>query len=150
MQCGSRQPHLQCEALGIFATCLKSNIRVEPEWIPREENELADYYSRIVDYDDYGLHPAVFQWLDSVWGPHTVDRFANPTNAQIERFNSRFWTPGTDAVDAFTCNWAEDNNWWFPPVYLIPRVIRYAQSLGAKGTLIAPHHLFGLCCSQMV
>ena len=76
MQCGSRQPHLQSEALGIFATCLKSNIRVEPEWIPREENELAD-----VDYDDYTLHPAVFRWLDSVWGPHTVDRFANSTNA---------------------------------------------------------------------
>jgi len=42
VHCGSRQPHLQSEALGIFATCLKSNIRVEPEWIPREENELDD------------------------------------------------------------------------------------------------------------
>lgn len=66
-----------------------------------------------------------------------MDRFANPTNAQIEKFNSRFWTPGTDAVEAFTCNWAEDNNQWFPLVYLIPRVIRHVQSSGAEGTLIA-------------
>ena len=91
-----------------------------------------------MEYDDYMLHPVLFQWLDNIWGPHTVDRFANPVNAQIERFNSRFWNPGTDAVDAFTCNWAEDNNWWFPPVYLIPRVVRYAQRSGASGTLIAP------------
>ena len=135
---GSRQPALQSEALSIFATCLRNNIRVEPEWIPREENELADYYSRVVEYDDYMLHPVLFQWLDNIWGPHTVDRFANPVNAKIERFNSRFWNPGTDAIDAFTCNWAEDNNWWFPPVYLIPRVVRYAQRSGASGTLIAP------------
>jgi len=75
---------------------------VEPEWIPRDENELADYYSRIVDHDDYRSNPAIFQWLDGIWGPHTVNRFANPTNAQIDRFN--FWTPGSEAVDAFTSN----------------------------------------------
>jgi len=79
---GSKQPHLQSEALSIFVTCLK-NIRVEPEWIPRDENELADYYSRIVDHNDYRLNPAIFQWLNGTWGPHTVDRFANPTNAQF-------------------------------------------------------------------
>jgi len=61
VQCGSKQPHLQSEALSIFATCLKNNIRVEPEWIPRDENELVDYYSRIVDHDDYRLNPAIFQ-----------------------------------------------------------------------------------------
>ena len=43
-------------------------------------------------------------------GPHTVDRFSGLDNAQLDRFNSRFWTPGTEAVDAFTCDWADDNN----------------------------------------
>jgi len=33
VQCGSRQPALQSEALGIFATCLRHKIRVEPEWM---------------------------------------------------------------------------------------------------------------------
>ena len=110
VQYGSRQNALQTEALGIFAACLSNNIRIEPEWIPRDENKLADYYSRIVEYDDYMLHPAVFNWLDSLWGTHKVDRFANASNAQLERFNSRFFTPGTEAVDVFTCNWADDNN----------------------------------------
>ena len=62
VQYGSRQAALQSEALCIFVTCLRNNIRIEPEWIPRREkiprreNELADYYSRIIDYDDYMLN----------------------------------------------------------------------------------------------
>jgi len=31
VQYGNRQPALQSEALGIFATCLRNNIRVEPQ-----------------------------------------------------------------------------------------------------------------------
>ena len=41
-------------------------------------------------------------------------------------------------MDAFTCNWADDNNWLCPPIYLVPRVIRHAQYTKAKGTLIVP------------
>ena len=80
----------------------------------------------------------VFERLDSVWGPHSIDRFANPHNLQIEQFNSRFWIPGSEAIDAFTCNWGGENNWWFPPVYLIPRIIRLAQNTKASSTLIVP------------
>ena len=138
VQYGSPKPHLQAEALSIFRACIDTNIRIEPEWIPREENDLADYYSRVVDYDDWMLNPMVFQWLDGLWGPHSIDRFASPENSQTERFNSRFWAPGTEAVDAFTCAWDEENNWWVPPLHLIPRVIRHAQSTKAKGTLIIP------------
>ena len=76
--------------------------------------------------------------LDAMWGPHTVDRFANSANAQLVRFNSRFWEPGTEAVDAFTCSWADDNNWLCPPIYLVPRVLRHAQNTRAQGTLIVP------------
>ena len=53
-------------------------------------------------------------------GAHTVDRFANMLNRQVERFNSRFWTPETEAVDTFTVDWVDENNWWCPPVELIP------------------------------
>ena len=66
VQHGSPKPLLQTEALSIFFTCVDSHIRIEPEWIPREENELADYYSRVVDYDDWMLNPTVFQWLDGL------------------------------------------------------------------------------------
>ena len=138
MQCGSRLPVLQAEALKIFSACVNHHIHIEPEWVPREQNELADYFSRIIDYDDWMLNPALFNWLNSLWGPHTVDRFTNSTNTQLPRFNSRFWVPDSEAIDSFTCSWANDNNRWCPPIYLIPRVIRHAQSNKVKGTLIIP------------
>ena len=53
---------------------------VELEWVPREENKTADYISRMVDQDDWILKPAVFKVLDTRWGPHTIDRFADMHN----------------------------------------------------------------------
>lgn len=43
---------------------------------------------------------SVFSILDNTWGPHQVDRFASPSNAWLGWFNSKFWYPGTEAVDA--------------------------------------------------
>ena len=138
VQYGSKKPDLQTEALAIFSTYLQQHIRIEPEWIPRDQNEQADYISRLVDYDDWMLNPEIFHLLDAMWGPHTIERFANMFNNQLVRFNSRFWDPTTEAVDAFTCNWAGENNWWCPPLYLVPRVLRHAQNTKAQGTLIIP------------
>lgn len=76
--------------------------------------------------------------MNAKWGPHTIDRFASYFNTQLPRFNSRFWNPGSEAVDTFTCNWEGENNWWCPPVYLVPRTVRHAQESFAVGTLIAP------------
>ena len=90
---GSKMSILQNLALEIFQLCVAYNITIEPEWIPKEYNEVADYISKTVDYDDWMLHPAIFAQLDSLWGPHSIDRFANPHNRQVERFNSRFWVP---------------------------------------------------------
>ena len=61
----------------MFALVIRYQIRLEPEWVPREFNERADFLSRIVDYSDWFLNPAVFAELDAAWGPHTVDRFAD-------------------------------------------------------------------------
>ena len=59
-------------------------------------------------------------------------------NAQLDRFNSRFWNPGSEAVDAFTCDWGGEINWLCPPLHLISRVIQHAKKTRAQGTLIAP------------
>ena len=138
LKVGSSKSHLQVEALKVFKACVANNIRLEPEWIPREKNELADYFSRIIDYDDWYIDQEVYKWLDSMWGPHTVDRFATSYNAQIERFNSRYACPGSEAVDAFTVDWSKENNWWCPPPMLVPRVLRHAEHCRAQGTLVVP------------
>ena len=80
----------------------------------------------------------VFGMLEGMFGPHMIDRFADANNNQVARFNSHYWSPGTEAVDAFTINWIGENNWLCPPIGLIPRVIRHAQSCRAQGTLVVP------------
>ena len=138
LEVGSRQPHLQTELLRVVELCMQHNIRMEPGWIPREENQLADYFSRIVDLDDWQLDVGAFRFLNALWGPHTIDRFADHYNAQLVRFNSRFACPGAEAVDAFTVHWGEENNWLCPPPGLVVRVIRHAEACNACGTLIVP------------
>ena len=60
LQVGSRMPELHAIALKVLALAVQSQIRIEPEWVPIELNEQADYLSRIVDYDDWFLNPTVF------------------------------------------------------------------------------------------
>jgi len=141
LQTGSRKPDLHAEALAIFSSTLDAQIRIEPEWIPRTQNEQADALSRIIDYDDWGIDPSLFARFDSLWGPHSIDRFASFYNTQLPRFNSRYWNPGSEAVDAFTCDWSNECNWLCPPPYLVPRVIRHVTQTGAIGTLIVPRWL---------
>ena len=97
----SRKPILHEEAMAILSISLHQQIRLEPKWIPREENEFADYLSRVGDVDDWMLNPEVFQELDTRWGPHTIDRFADRYNCQLDRFNSCYWSPATETVDTF-------------------------------------------------
>ena len=107
-------------------------------------NKLADYLSRLVDYDDWMLNPEVFNLIDMAWRPHDVDRFVNSVNNQLVRFNSRFCEPGMEAIDAFTCNWVDDNDWLCPPVHLVPRGIRHAENFKAKGILVIPQWVSSL------
>ena len=88
---GSKKPLLQKESLKIFQVSLVHQIKLEPEWVPREDNQLADYWSKVIDHDDLMVHPDVFAQLDLIWGRHTVDRFSNGYNRQVNRFSSRFY-----------------------------------------------------------
>lgn len=134
---GSKKELLQAEALRIFRISLNYSIKLEPEWVPREFNEIADYISRIIDYDDWGINPKVFELIDMRWGPHTIDRFASKHNAKLERFNSRYLDYNTEAVDSFTVDWSKENNYFCPPVYLIARVLYHAQACKCGGARVA-------------
>ena len=71
-----------------------------------------------------------------MWGPHSVDCFAHVDSTQLPTFYSRFWCPSSTAIDAFTVNWAGNINWWVPPIHLIGRVLRHAETCSAVGSLI--------------
>ena len=89
-------------------------------------------------FDDWKVNSSLFLYIDSLWGPHSVDCFASIENRQLPIFYSRFWCPGTSEVDAFTVNWAGDVNWWVPPMYLVGITIQHAEACKAMGILIIP------------
>ena len=77
VEVGSMKLDLHRLAVKIFQFCAEHNIRLEIKWIPRTENERADYVSLLIDFDDWQITPEFFLRLEELWGPHTVDCFAN-------------------------------------------------------------------------
>ena len=67
IEVGSMNLELQKLAINIFSTCLSNNIRLEIEWIPRNENEQADYVSRLID--DWCISEIFVQMISDMWGP---------------------------------------------------------------------------------
>ena len=49
----SMKPGLHNLTIKIFGACLTSKIKLEIQWIPRTENDKADFISRLIDFDDY-------------------------------------------------------------------------------------------------
>lgn len=138
VECGSTQSELHDLALEISYICSTNGILLNTVWIPRDLNTQADALSKLCDYEDWGVTEEFFEFLDKLWGPHSVDRFANHYNAKVKRFNSLTWVPGTETVDAFSEHWQGENNWLVPPVRLIPSVINHIHICKAQCTLIAP------------
>ena len=138
LKVGSPKPKLHSEAVAIYTLCKQYQIHLEPEWVPREFNQEADELSRLASKDDYMLNPNIFAALDILWGPHTVDRFSTFRTRQVPHFCSRWLNPCTEGVDAFTLDWSGENNWIFPPPYLIPRVLKHMEHGGEIGTLVIP------------
>lgn len=135
---GSFNPDLQSLAINIYLLCIKYDIKLDMQWIPRSLNEQADFISKSIDYDDWGVSDDFFDFMSQLWGPFDVDRFANHENTKLPRFNSAVWNPGCEEVDAFSQNWAGSNNWLVPPIYLVPKTIRHIVFCKAAGTLIVP------------
>ena len=114
------------------------DIKIIPCWIPREENEAADALSKFRDTDDWGIDPESFQYIQQKFGHFDIDRFADPANAKLRRFDSRFHNPQCENVNTFTVDWANEFNWWCPPTFLVPDTIRHAKTCKATGVLLVP------------
>ena len=135
---GSRKSDIQSIALDLNDFCDRENIKICTEWIPREGNEQADYLSRCHDSDDWEISRSIFDYLDRIWGKHTMDRFASHFNSKCRKFNSRWWVPGTEAVDAMVQSWKQENNWLVPPPRLVASCLEKIENERAVCTLIIP------------
>ena len=117
----------------------RNNIKLNVTWVPREQNEEADFWSRVRDFDDWGICPTWCLKICQYFKVEaTVDRFADNRNKKLPRFNSRFYHQNSEAVDSFTQDWSNEVNWVVPPIYLINRVLDYARLSKAELVLVFP------------
>lgn len=116
--------------------CADSKISLDVQWIPRSENDKADFLSKIIDHDDWEVTVVTVEFFDFVsfmFGPFTVDRFANFNNPKLLRYNSNLWNPESEAVDCFT------KNWLVPPIHLIVSSIKHLLNCKVYGVLVVPN-----------
>ena len=82
---------LQVLARSIYDFAILNNVVLEVAWIPRSLNVEADSFSKVFDWDDWGVSKAVFEFFNSKWGPFDVDRFADASIKKFLVYNSQFW-----------------------------------------------------------
>ncbi len=122
----------------VFVHCQAHQIELVAKYFAGKKNVLADRLSRIMTHYEFALYPRLFHLLDSMWGPHTVDRFASEQFHQVPRYNSLYLDPGTEAVDALSQSWASENNFVNVPFILLDRVVRKIKQDQCSATVIAP------------
>ena len=135
---GSSKKHLQSLAVDVFKHCVKFNINLQPNWVPRDMNQISDFYSKYNDTDNWSIDDNSFYTLSKRFGPFSIDRFADNNNKKTERFNSKFYCPNTESVNCFTNDWKGENNFLCPPISLIGSTIRHLKICRASGTLVVP------------
>lgn len=138
VQAGSMKLELQMLAINIFSVCVKKGINIDIQWIPRQENVKADYISNIIDYEDWGVTNEFVQFMNNLWGPYTIDRFASSRNTKFFGLIPCFGIQVQKVLIVSVKNWCNENNWLVPPVILIIKTIKYLVSCKAKGRLIVP------------
>lgn len=136
---GGQNAELSQLATAVWSTALKYNITICGKYLAGKCNQHADRLSRIVGLYEWKLHPHLFNFLDLTFGPHTIDRFSSMLNTHLSRYNSQFWDPYTEGVDALAqTNWASENNFVNAPFRMIPQVLNVIIAQKAVATVIAP------------
>lgn len=136
---GGPSPLLSQLATAIWSECYRLNIQLQAKHLAGCKNQLADQLSRMPTTHEWMLHPAIFNYIDSVFGPHDIDRFASLQTYQVPRYNSYYYDPMTMGVDAFAqTDWHDTNNYVNAPFRLMSKVLDIIEQQQAEATVIAP------------
>ena len=142
IQCqgGTKCNVLSQEALLLWEQAVSRDITLlTPHWIPTEENTAADFLSR---YDmslwEVMLDRETFSAiLNHFRLQPTLDVFASRSTAQLSRYMSWERDPHAVAQDALIQPW-DPVSYLFPPVPLLPKVIRQVKDQGIRAIMVCP------------
>ena len=100
---------------------------------------MADQISRIkIMPTEWMLHKSVVQKIFHLWGTHLIDLFASAQNKQTQIFCS--WIPHQEALalDALSVSWENMFSYAYPPICLIPKVLKHMKQFHCQVILIVP------------
>ena len=80
---GSNKQRLQKLAESIYDLTVSRSIKLDAQWVPRKQNTIADTLSKMYDLEDWETTNTLLKYLNRVWGPFTIDRFANNKNSKM-------------------------------------------------------------------
>ena len=94
--------------------------------------------SKTFDLSEYRIQEESFKRLEEEFGPWDMDWFASDWSKRLDRFASRFWTDGSEATDAFSQDWCEEEGFFHPPLDLLAKVMEKVEQCGARGVVVVP------------
>lgn len=135
----------------LFWVVSKTNIHLNLCYIPSPLNP-ADPPSRVLSLQDAKLSPSAWSQVQVKFGGrlgHSADLMALPSNVQCSLdgsplpFFSPYPTPGCSGVNVFAQLPANhghlfSNPYIFPPIVLIPQVLRFAKTQSIPCSLVVP------------
>ena len=57
---------LQDLTLSVFLFTAQRQIQLDLIWLPRLQNAQADFFSKVIDFDDYSMHDDLFKQLEEL------------------------------------------------------------------------------------
>ncbi|KAJ1165465.1 hypothetical protein NDU88_005893 [Pleurodeles waltl] len=132
--------YLLCrEALRLWSWLQDHKICLVAHHLARALNLRADVLSRRSSVDhEWRLQPDLVLYIFQIWGYPQIDLFATQDNAQCPLFCSLQYPVQGALGDAFQMSWKGQLLYAFPPIPLIPRVLRKIRQDRAQVILIAP------------
>ncbi|XP_077110328.1 uncharacterized protein LOC143766492 [Ranitomeya variabilis] len=138
-QGGTRSGSLMTIAADIFQLAETHLTSLTALHIRGVENIRADYLSRNeLCQGEWTLNRSIFSVITESWGIPQIDLFATRDNRQVKRFASLNVMDHPDMLDSLHHPWRFQLAYAFPPMSLIPLVIRKIRREQARVILIAP------------
>lgn len=146
---GTKSLELCSQTWNLMLWCINQGIELRAVFLPGISNCVADSLSRFrkVDQNQLSVHIDGKEWsldqtlIDAVFlaleSPQ-VDLFATVLNKKLPIFCSLTYGKGEYCVDAMSINWERIYGYAFPPIPMIPRIIRKVRKDKAIVLLIAP------------
>ncbi|CAC5399049.1 unnamed protein product [Mytilus coruscus] len=136
---GAQSHYLCYKTWCLMKMAIQNNLTIRAAHIAGKLNIPADHLSRNkIQPTEWTLNNQIVQSVLAMWGEPTIDLFASVHNHKRPVFCTWLTHPSALAVDALSISWEKMWAYAFPPICLIPKVLKHMSQFNCRLILIAP------------